>query len=184
VFDADGGSKEVVRKIQAFAASQSNSTPSASTSAYCQARNKLETDNLKEILRHTGETLQDRGQRDRWKNRRVVVVDGTGVSMPDTPANQEKWPQSSRHISLIQRSIFMGSCYFRAIGLFGFSPDLARCTKFSSRGHIATALACVVKPRTPHNLSPRIPNIGDIWRLAVKSRDVVSRWHNGVHAFV
>ena len=95
VLDADGGCKEVVRKVQAFAASQSNSTPSASTSAYCQARNKLETDHLKEILLHTGETLQHRGQRDRWKNLRVVVVDGTGVSMPDTPGNQEKWPQSS-----------------------------------------------------------------------------------------
>jgi hypothetical protein len=31
VLDADGGCKEVVRKVQAFAASQSSSTPSAST---------------------------------------------------------------------------------------------------------------------------------------------------------
>jgi hypothetical protein len=42
---------------------------------------------------------------------------------------------AGRHISPIRRLIFMGSCYFRAIGLFGFSPGLARCTKFSSRGH-------------------------------------------------
>ncbi|MEJ1464564.1 MAG: IS4 family transposase, partial [Candidatus Sedimenticola sp. (ex Thyasira tokunagai)] len=27
--------------------------------------------------------------------RRVIVVDGTGVSMPDTPDNQEVWPQQS-----------------------------------------------------------------------------------------
>lgn len=93
VLDADGGCKEVVRKVQAFAASQSHSAPSASTSAYCQARSKLEADTLRRILLHTGETLQQRGQDDRWNNRRVVVVDGTGVSMPDTPANQEKWPQ-------------------------------------------------------------------------------------------
>ncbi len=32
----------------------------------------------------------------RLNNRRVVVVDGTGVSMPDTIKNQEVWPQQ-RH---------------------------------------------------------------------------------------
>lgn len=93
ILDADGGCKEVVRKIQAFAASQSSAVPSASTSAYCQARSKLEVDTLQKIVLHTGETLQDRGQDNRWKKRRVVVVDGTGVSMPDTPANQQQWPQ-------------------------------------------------------------------------------------------
>lgn len=95
VLDADGGCKEVVRKVQAFAASQSLSAPSASTSAYCQARSKLETKTLKKIVLHTGEMLQGRGQADWWHNRRVIVVDGTGVSMPDTPANREQWPQSS-----------------------------------------------------------------------------------------
>jgi hypothetical protein len=29
-----------------------------------------------------------------WKGRRVKVVDGTGLSMPDTPANQQAYPQS------------------------------------------------------------------------------------------
>ncbi len=93
VFDADGGCKEVVRKIQAFAVSQSSAAPSASTSAYCQARSKLSVDTLTKIVSHTGQTLQQRGLGDRWRNRRVVVVDGTGVSMPDTPANQARWPQ-------------------------------------------------------------------------------------------
>ena len=93
VLDADGGCKEVVRKVQAFAASQSIAAPSTSTSAYCQARRKLETETLERILLHTGEILQRRGQAERWHNRRVVVVDGTGVSMPDTPANQAQWPQ-------------------------------------------------------------------------------------------
>jgi len=38
VLDADGGCQEVVRKIQALAASRSTPAPSASTSAYCQAQ--------------------------------------------------------------------------------------------------------------------------------------------------
>lgn len=93
VLDADGGCQEVVRKVQAFAASRSMPAPSASTSAYCQARSKLDGDGLQRILQHTSEQLQQRGRHRRWKDRRVVVVDGTGVSMPDTPANQAAWPQ-------------------------------------------------------------------------------------------
>lgn len=93
ILDADGGCREVVRKVQAFAASRSMPVPCASTSAYCQARSKLESGGLKRILKHSAEQLQQRGQHRRWKDRRVVVVDGTAVSMPDTPANQEAWPQ-------------------------------------------------------------------------------------------
>jgi hypothetical protein len=29
-----------------------------------------------------------------WKGRRVKLLDGTTVSMPDTPENQERWPQN------------------------------------------------------------------------------------------
>ncbi|MES9898086.1 MAG: hypothetical protein ABW148_03580 [Sedimenticola sp.] len=86
VLDADGGCQEVVRKVQAFAAKQSLPTPSASTSAYCQARRKLEQSGMEKILAHTADTLQKKGHRDGWKNRRVVVVDGTRISMPDTLA--------------------------------------------------------------------------------------------------
>lgn len=93
VLDADGGCQEVVCKVQAFAATRSMAVPSASTSAYCQARGKLGRSGLEHILNHTSERLQQRGRSRWWKDRRVVVVDGTGVSMPDTPANQEAWPQ-------------------------------------------------------------------------------------------
>ena len=93
ILDADGGCLEVVRKVQAFAASRAMALPSASTSAYCQARGKLNSAGLQRILKHTSEQLQHRGHRCRWKDRRVVVVDGTGVSMPDTAGNQKTWPQ-------------------------------------------------------------------------------------------
>lgn len=93
VLDADGGCQEVVRKVQAFATARSMPEPSASSSAYCQARKKLDLGGLHRILQHTSEHLHQRGRQRWWKGRRVVVVDGTGVSMPDTPQNQEAWPQ-------------------------------------------------------------------------------------------
>ncbi len=93
VLDADGGCQEVVRKLQAYAAVRSKTLPSSSTSAYCQARIKLDQESLEEILQNTSVRLQQTNDTGRLNGRRVVVVDGTGVSMPDTEANQAVWPQ-------------------------------------------------------------------------------------------
>lgn len=93
VLDADGGCREVVRKIQAHAVAKGWPLPSSSTSAYCQARAKLDESMVAAIAADTGARLERRGRAARWKQRRVVVVDGTGVSMPDTAANQAQWPQ-------------------------------------------------------------------------------------------
>jgi hypothetical protein len=93
IIDADGGCKEVVRKLQAFAAMKSKSLPSSSTAAYCQARKKLDISSLKLIFKDTAKRLQSMTDTGRLKGRRVVVVDGTGLSMPDTADNQQAWPQ-------------------------------------------------------------------------------------------
>ncbi len=93
VLDADGGCQEVVRKLQAATAIKSMLLPSSSTAAYCQARKKLSQFTLDDILVSTSETLQSAGNPHGFHDRRVVVVDGTGLSMPDTKENQAVWPQ-------------------------------------------------------------------------------------------
>ena len=93
VLDAEGGCQEVVRRFQAFAATQKTTVPSSSTAAYCAARRKLETSSLERILSHTTAKLQQSNTDACWLGHRVVVVDGTGLSTPDTPANQQVWPQ-------------------------------------------------------------------------------------------
>ena len=93
VLDADGGCKEVVRKLQAMCALKSKKLPSSSTAAYCQARKKLDMPSLEAILEHTSQHLQSNANSARLNGRRVVVVDGTGLSMPDTTDNQQVWPQ-------------------------------------------------------------------------------------------
>jgi len=94
VLDADGGCQEVVRKLQAFAAMKAKPLPSSSTAAYCQARKKLDLPSLRAILQDTSKRLQTMADPGRLNGRRVIVVDGTGLSMPDTAANQQVWPQS------------------------------------------------------------------------------------------
>ena len=95
VLDADGGCKEVVRKLQSYASLKGDKVPSSSTASYCTARKKLDEQTLAGIFQYTalrGDKLTKTGL---LNNRRVVVVDGTGLSMPDTPENQAVWPQSS-----------------------------------------------------------------------------------------
>ena len=95
VLDADGGCKEVVRKLQSYASLKGGKVPSSSTASYCTARKKLDEQTLFDIFQFTAMRGDKSTQTGLLKNRRVVVVDGTGLSMPDTPENQAVWPQSS-----------------------------------------------------------------------------------------
>ena len=87
--------REVVRKVQAWYAPQ-NRTLDSGTSAYCQARSRLPLACLTELHEALADKLSARvTPPELWLGRRVKVVDGTGVSMPDTVANQKAWPQPS-----------------------------------------------------------------------------------------
>jgi len=68
---------------------------SANTSAYARARRRLPETVLAMLTRHTGHEA-GRGALGewRWLDRVVKLFDGSTVSMPDTPENQEAFPQS------------------------------------------------------------------------------------------
>lgn len=95
VLNADGSCQAVVKKLQAYAVLRGMKMPSAGTSAYCRARQKLRLAELQKIFRDSYQNLESQpGPGDYW-GRRVVVVDGTGVSVPDTAENQQAWPQTA-----------------------------------------------------------------------------------------
>jgi hypothetical protein len=93
--DSDGGCKEVVRRLQAYASLKSESLPSSSTAAYCKARQRLNGADLSNILEFTAKKGVVKATSPSFHNRRVIVVDGTGVSMADTAANRSVWPLQS-----------------------------------------------------------------------------------------
>lgn len=93
ILDADGGCQEVVRKLQAVASIHSKPMPSSSTAAYCQARKNLDLAELESILSDMSKRRLGSSS-SKLHGRRVIVADGMGVSMPDTEANQEVWPQT------------------------------------------------------------------------------------------
>jgi len=89
--------REVVRKALAWLWLDQGKVASDSDSAYCQARARLSQPWLQEIGRLVVEKLQAQSRPPHhWHQRRVIVIDGSAVSMPDTPENQQAYPQSSR----------------------------------------------------------------------------------------
>jgi Transposase DDE domain len=69
---------------------------SPGTAAYCRARDALAAEGLQRAVEHTAEALGT-GVSDEhlWLGRAVHVVDGTGIALPDTEANQDDYPQPS-----------------------------------------------------------------------------------------
>lgn len=89
--------REIVRRVEAWwqHTARGSVKLSGSSSAYCQARARLNPDALELVSGHLCWSLEANVlQEERWlKGRPVKIVDGTGLSMPDTEANQALWPQ-------------------------------------------------------------------------------------------
>jgi hypothetical protein len=90
--------------------------PSANTGAFCKARAKLPADFLRELATTVGRLLeQEASLRWRWRGRRVILVDGTTLSAPDTAANQAEYPQHH------QQQPGLGFPILRMVVLFGLA---------------------------------------------------------------
>lgn len=69
---------------------------STKTGGYCKARQRLPLDMVSGMVTTTGHLIAKKvPDRWRWLGRRVRLVDGTTVTLPDTPANQATYPQQS-----------------------------------------------------------------------------------------
>jgi hypothetical protein len=87
--------RQALTKVQIWCAHLKCKLPVSDTSAYCKARHRLQAEDLERIHRHGASRLEANTPRGRlWKGFRALLVDATTASMPDTGANQERWPQS------------------------------------------------------------------------------------------
>jgi len=69
---------------------------STHTGGYCQARQRLPVEMVSALTRYTGQAMnQHIPDQWRWHGKRVHLIDGTTVSLPDTQANQAIYPQQS-----------------------------------------------------------------------------------------
>ena len=100
VLSADPSCRAAVARLIAHRVSQGQCPCSPESSAYCQARKRLPEKFFSTLTRLVGQTLDTQGRPEwLWKGRRVLMFDGTTVSMPDTRQNQRAYPQTDRQKS-------------------------------------------------------------------------------------
>ena len=88
VLDADHSCRQAVARLLAFRVTCGLRPCSPDTGAYCKARQRLPEALLRELTRRTGRALLEQAPAGwLWKGRSVRLVDGTGLSMPDTKKN-------------------------------------------------------------------------------------------------
>jgi hypothetical protein len=86
--------REVVRQVQALCALQGGPPVDEDTGGYCQARTRLPQPLLEKALMASAHTAAQRAPAlSLLGGRPLKVVDGSGLRLPDTPANQRHFPQ-------------------------------------------------------------------------------------------
>ena len=133
VLSQDHSCRAAVARLIAHRVSRGQRPCSAETGAYCQARKRLPEEFYAEVARKSGQSLDNSAKKEwLWKGRRVLAYDGSTVSMPDTPENQEAYPQPP------QQRLGVGFPLARIAAFFSLSCgavlDLDVCS-YSGKGH-------------------------------------------------
>jgi hypothetical protein len=116
VLSEDGSCQKAVDGWAAQRAAEGLSVQSVNTGAYCKARQRLPVEMVSALTRYTAQQLSARARDGwRWRGRSVKLVDGTGILMPDTAANQARYPQ------LASQAIGVGSPLARLVGVICLS---------------------------------------------------------------
>jgi hypothetical protein len=94
VLSDDHSCQAAVDRLIAWRAARGLPACSPDTGGYCKARRRLPESLLPRLVRDTADRIGG-GAPPPWlfHGRRVILADGSSVSMPDTPANQRAYPQ-------------------------------------------------------------------------------------------
>ena len=96
VLDTDKSLRNAVARVMAWSASHGCEIPSADTGGYCKARQRLPLPIIEHFRKQSGTHLDEQLKPEHlWCGRRVEVCDGSSVTLSDTLANQQAYPQPS-----------------------------------------------------------------------------------------
>ncbi len=91
---ADHSCREAVAQLIAWRLAQGLKRCSPETGAYCTARERIPEDACRQLMLDTGHQVDEEAPAEwRWRGHRVLDVDGSTFTMPDTPENQAEYPQ-------------------------------------------------------------------------------------------
>jgi hypothetical protein len=95
VLSADHSCRDAVARLLAWRTAQGWKACSSDTSSYCAARRRLPLGLLQNLVRQTGQLAAAATDPAwLWKGRHVKVVDGSTLTMPDSPANRQAYPRA------------------------------------------------------------------------------------------
>lgn len=94
--DADRSCQQAVNHAAVRRIAEGLTPLSASTGGYCKARKRLPFKLISQLVLMSGAKIEERASEEwLWKGRSVYLIDGTTMTMPDTPENQTHYPQQS-----------------------------------------------------------------------------------------
>lgn len=200
IFSADGTCAEAVKKVLAYL-SATGREACYNTAAYCQARTRLAEQKLRQWVGSSGEHFE-REAATTWRGHRVRIVDGSSVTLLDTPANQEEYPQPSSQKRgcgfpvmriVVLFSLAAGTVLQIAAGSLGCSEMSLLAALLGSlapgdillgdRAYGGYPLAAFLHARGVH-LVARVPASRKIdWRAGKRlgRRDRIVTWTRGYH---
>jgi len=134
----DKSCSAAVARVLVFLVATGRTACAAWTGAYCKARAKLSERLLWRLVFEVGARLEDEAQATwRWKQRRVLLADGTTVLLADTAANQAAYPQST------SQAAGVGFPIVRLVALLGLASGAlvgAALGPYAGKGTGETAL--------------------------------------------
>ncbi len=121
VIDHDHSCRAAVARLIAWLAVNHRKPCAAQTSSYCEARRRLPEGVISRLARQVARETDDRASEAwLWNGRRVTLVDGTTVSMPDSLMNQAVYPQSTT------QGIGLGFPLVRLVALISLATGVVR----------------------------------------------------------
>jgi hypothetical protein len=92
---ADRSCQRAVNEVAVRRVSAGLSGCSTHTGGYCRARARLPMEMVSTLARYSGRWISAHAPQEwLWRGRPVKLVDGTTLTLPDTAANQSRFPQS------------------------------------------------------------------------------------------
>ena len=94
VLDPDHSCRAAVARLTVWLVLTGREPCSPDTGSYSDARHRLPLDVIVQLVHQTARKVDaDASDQWLWKGRKTWLIDGTTVSMPDTPENQQAFPQ-------------------------------------------------------------------------------------------
>jgi hypothetical protein len=116
VLSPDPSCRAAVARLLAFLGARGDGAASADTGPYCKARERVPEAVVADLARHSGQSLQRRfPTTGLLQDRPIKLADGTTGSMPDTPENQQVYPQPA------SQKAGLGFPLLRLVGLISLS---------------------------------------------------------------